>query len=774
LDAYRYDYAGAYLLTREERQTVTAITGSGGEHLLYRMPDGERLGNHRAGLPSGIDVRGWNGYLVLAPSIHPDTGRAYAWEDGYSPFDMAPRDLPVWLAELLRAARPGSVEPVAFDADLPRPDLRALGLPRWAERRVFNVDPAEDRSVSDYAVVCELVRHGLDDDAIRAIFQHYPIGVDGKYASKNGQGDPYLALTIAKARGEVAAQPERNDTGLWLAAQLRDDGVSHTEAQRIMSEYQMAVELAGNPYTLGEAWDSLESAYARGARDPGTVGARTYANGDGPAPRLTAADATPPGPPVHARLTDVGNGERLAAMLGGGARYVHEWGWLTWTGAHWEFDHMGELQRMAKKTALSIYAEAAAASGTGVSQAMAMAAAGADAGQTPSSQALDATLGETGAHVKRIHKWAKDSQSAARIQAMIDMAASELGVVERSTSFDVDHHLLNVRNGTVDLATGKLRDARPADLITRCAPVDYDVTAKCPTWLAFLDRIMGRNGAMISFLQRAAGYSLSGDITEHVLLFCHGSGGNGKSTFLTTLITILGDYARQTSPDLLMVRQGEVHPTGLADLRGKRFVAAIETEEGKRLAESLVKQLTGGDPISARFMRQDFFNFMPECTLWLGANHKPVVRGTDYAIWRRIKLIPFTVTITESEKDANLPKRLLAEAPGILNWLLEGYREYLHLGLAVPETVAAATEGYRQDSDVFGDFLAACTVVNDKATAPAQKLYDAYGAWAAVNGVHPVVSSVRFAGLLQERGFAKGRVASGIIWYGIGLLAAIS
>lgn len=274
---------------------------------------------------------------------------------------------------------------------------------------------------------------------------------------------------------------------------------------------------------------------------------------------------------------------------------------------------------------------------------------------------------------------------------------------------------------------------------------------------------------MIDFLQRSVGYSLTGDVGEQVLFFLHGSGANGKSTFINAIFdTLGGDYAVQSAPDLLVQKSGERHPTEVADLQGKRLVASIEVEDGRRMAEGLVKQLTGGDLLKARHMREDFFQFKPTHKLYLVANHKPAVRGTDYAIWRRIRMIPFEVQIPDGERDARLPEKLRAEAPGILAWAVRGCLAWQRTGLAAPVEVTAATEAYRLESDSLGAFLAECTVRVADARTKAKTLYDAYAKWAAAGNLPPL-NLMRFGNAMTERGFEKDTTRIGVQYVGIGL-----
>ncbi|MDP8952545.1 MAG: phage/plasmid primase, P4 family, partial [Actinomycetota bacterium] len=248
----------------------------------------------------------------------------------------------------------------------------------------------------------------------------------------------------------------------------------------------------------------------------------------------------------------------------------------------------------------------------------------------------------------------------------------------------------------------------------------------------------------------------------------YGPGANGKSTLINVVLEMLGGYGKQAAPDLLMAKHG-AHPTELADLFGARLVAAQETEDGRRLAEGLVKQLTGGDRIKARYMRQDFWEFDPTHKVWLATNHKPEIRGTDHAIWRRIRLIPFDVIIPKEEQDPRLPEKLRSELPGILAWAIEGCLAWQREGLGEPPEVRAATEGYRAEQDVLAAFFEECCVIREGTWAPFKDLYAAYAAWAEDSGEKPE-SKRKFGSRLKERGMEPDHGTDNIaIRHGIGL-----
>lgn len=429
------------------------------------------------------------------------------------------------------------------------------------------------------------------------------------------------------------------------------------------------------------------------------------------------------GPPGDRRFptTDLGNAERLVARHGAQLRYVHAWKkWIVWDGRMWVVDSSGAIIRRAKETVRSIYREAAAT--------------GDDDDR------------------KRLARWAMISESRKMIEAGIALAQSEKGIPVDPNDLDRDPMLLNVLNGTVDLRTGRISPHDPAGLITKLAPVDFDPAADCPLFLAFLDRITVGDADLIRFHQRSLGYSLTGNISEHALFFHYGTGRNGKSTLLGIVHRMLGTYATVLNAKLLTVRTQEDHPTELCDLDGARFVSTIELDDGKRMAEALVKSMTGGERIKARRMRADPYEFDPTFKLHLAANHKPEVRGVDEGIWSRIKLIPYTVTIPKNERDRKLPEKLWAEASGILNWLIRGCLEWQADGLAEPSSVAEATAEYRAEMDAIGDFIAESCVVLESARCVNNELYDKYKSWCEHSGVR-CLSKQKFGAQMVKRGF---------------------
>jgi putative DNA primase/helicase len=435
--------------------------------------------------------------------------------------------------------------------------------------------------------------------------------------------------------------------------------------------------------------------------------------------------------------TDLGNAERLVARHGGDLRYCHPWKkWLTWDGRRFQLDNTAEVRRRARRTVRAIFGEAK-------------------------------TIDDDEA--RKAHAvWQLASEKRDRLAAMLSLAEAEEGIPVLPENLDQHPWLLNCANGTLDLRTGQLREHRKEDALTQLCPTPYDGDAACPLWLATLETIFSGHQGMIGFIQRLFGYCLTGATTEQILPILFGTGSNGKSTILGVMLKLLGpDYSMKAMPDLLMVKRSETHPTDKADLFGKRLVVAIETEEGARLNESLIKELTGSDPIRARRMREDPWQFDPTHKVLLCTNHEPAVRGTDHAIWRRLKKIEFSVKIADADADKDLPTKLLGELPGVLAWCVQGLRDWQEGGLNPPQEVIEATEEYRRSEDILGAFLNEhCTTIPSLRTK-ASAIYERYRKWAEASG-HQSANQVKFGKAMTERGFT--RVSNNGIWYqGIGL-----
>lgn len=441
------------------------------------------------------------------------------------------------------------------------------------------------------------------------------------------------------------------------------------------------------------------------------------------------------------RGTDEANAALFLRQHGNNVRYCPPWEkWLSWTGTHWTVDDKLAVRQWAADLPRTLYRDASTATDSAVRQSIA--------------------------------ELARKLESGRRQAALLDLA--RLRVVAHNADLDRDPFLLNAANGTVDLRTGELRAHQRGDLLTHNTGIDYDPAAECPTFTQFLHDVFNGDTDLIEFIRRAVGYTLTGDVREQVLFIPHGCGSNGKSVFLNILRGLLGELALQAAPDLLMSDHNRRHPTEQAALYGRRAVICQETEQNRRFNETLVKQLTGGDRISARRMREDFWEFSPTGKIWLSTNHKPEIRGTDHAIWRRIRLIPFNVTFHDPgrglpEKDTTMEERLRAEMSGILTWAVQGCLAWQRDGLTTPAAVQDATDAYRQQQDVLAAWIGESCIESRTATASVAALYASYIKWCEDNGERPEPKR-RFGARLTERGFKREHGRAGYVWLGLGLL----
>lgn len=444
------------------------------------------------------------------------------------------------------------------------------------------------------------------------------------------------------------------------------------------------------------------------------------------------------GLPTFRRLTDSENAERFIARCGEDFHYLQvSQTWLKWTGKNWSPDKNYEINRRALDTVREFYREAA------------------DVDDNKQRQ--------------REIQHALKSEGRSQLDNMITLGRTLPGITLSPDVFDSDVWLIGCLNGTLDLRSADLRPARRDDLITQLLPVAYDPDATCPTWHEFLKRVMDGNDEMIAYLQRAIGYTLTGDTSEQIMFFLHGRGKNGKSTFVETLSALMGDYGLKTSTETLMSKKQPGISNDVAALKGKRFVFASETEEGRRLNEALIKDLTGGDTVSARHLYQESITFKPVNKIWLAGNHKPQIRGTDDGIWRRLHIIPFTVQINEKERDPHLVGKLTAELPGILQWAVLGAGLWQIMRLKPPKEIEDANKSYRAEMDILAAWIAECCVLRSELVTPSKNLYANYVAWCAANGESPFARN-RFGSALQEQGCEQKKGTAGVHkWKGIGI-----
>lgn len=442
---------------------------------------------------------------------------------------------------------------------------------------------------------------------------------------------------------------------------------------------------------------------------------------------------------------DIGNARRLIARFGDDLMMIDEVGWHAWTGTHWSADD-GEARAAlaAQETAEAIRLEAAALSEAG-----------------PRDGESDKEYADrVGTH----WKWATASGNRAKLVGLLEAASPKLR--RAVADLNDDPLAFNCANATLRLgrdASVERADHSRADRMTLISPVDYDPDADCPKWHAFLARILP-DADVRAFIQRFFGYTLTGLTDEEVLTLFYGMGANGKSVLVETLLWVMGGYSMSLPVASLMQddrRRGSEATPDLARLPSRRLVAAGEPEAAQRLSEGLVKHLTGGDTLTVRHLNHDFFDFLPEFKIVISTNKKPVVRGQDNGIWRRLILVPFEVTIPPDERKpkAVILEEFRAEAPGILNWLLDGFRLWAEGGLAIPDRVRAATESYRGESDPVGNFLAAATAAAPDALAPARDLFEAFCRWAEANAVRPW-SQTAFGRAMTDRGFNRVKVGT--------------
>ena len=438
---------------------------------------------------------------------------------------------------------------------------------------------------------------------------------------------------------------------------------------------------------------------------------------------------------------DTGNAQRLVDQYGDDLIYCEATGiWYVWDGRRWAHESRSAVVRRATKAARKLFD--------------------------------DADKAKNEDERKALHAHAVRSNAHQRINAMVELAKVDGRIQVTPALLDTRPMLLNVLNGTLHLETGELRGHDRTHCITKLAQVEYDQTALCPTWLTFLDRIFRSDAELIEFVQRAVGYSLTGSCEEEVLFFLYGTGANGKSTFLNTIMALLGQYACQAEFSTFTTkRNGDAPRNDLARLHGARLVCAGETSSGRKFDEALIKQVTGRDPVTCRRLYHEFFQYVPDFKLFLAANHKPMVEGTDEAIWRRICLIPFTETIPKQERDKKLGAKLLAELPGILNWALDGCLEWQRRGLDEPTEITKATQGYRDEMDPLAEFLEERCIIAPEAKVKSGALHRAYAIYCEERNDDCRAQNV-FGKLLAERGFQKASVSGDRAWAGLKLKAA--
>jgi putative DNA primase/helicase len=449
--------------------------------------------------------------------------------------------------------------------------------------------------------------------------------------------------------------------------------------------------------------------------------------------------------------TDRANGQRFALNWGNGIRWCDQWAtWLVYADGRWQIDHQRRVEAMAKKQSDAIWREAV------------------------KLIERDSDLTE------ELVKFAKYTANARGIEAMLKMARSEPGIPALPEQFDSHPYLFNCKNGVVDLESGELQPHNADLMLTKICPVAFldPVDAKCPLWLKTVDTILAHDPETVAFVRRLFGSALVGEVVDHVLPIFFGTGANGKSVVIETMLEVFGEFGGKAPPDLLLAKRGEVHPCEKADLFGKRLVCVVETDQDRRLSESTAKELTGGDRISARRMRENFWSFKPSHTIVMATNHQPRVKGNDHAIWRRLRLVPFNQKFwdatrgedgpAELKADPWLKQKLAAEYPGILRWLVEACMEWQHLGLGEPAAIRTATSQYRDAEDTLAEWFDASIAPADDGKVRASELRSAYQEWCKANNEKPC-GNRRLGEYMSLRGIERS-ISNGVVYHGIVLL----
>ena len=505
---------------------------------------------------------------------------------------------------------------------------------------------------------------------------------------------------------------------------------------------------------MREKWDRRQSGTTYGAitiakaiAECGTI----YSSGEQYSQTIAATpktdtQPTPDNEPAADRRTvkysldDMGNAARFVDFYGTDIRYSYtDKRWLYYDGRKWCTDLNGTAERLADCAIRAMKAEA---------------------------KAYIAEFGEDGDMTKAFQKHMKQSRSHKAKENMLKEVRHSVPIMP--VQLDRYKMALNTPSGLLNLKSGELYEHKAEYYLTKITNVEYSENADCPRWLSFLSEIFGGDPDLIRYVQKAVGYTLTGSTQEQCAFFLYGTGRNGKSTFLDVVRDILGDYATNVQPETLMIKNSSSSAinSDIARLKGARLVTSVEPNEGVRINEGLLKQLTGDDPVTARKLYSEEFEFKPEFKLWMATNHKPIIRGTDTGIWRRIHMIPFTVQIPEEKVDKNLRHKLKGELTGIFKWCLDGCLLWQREGLKMPLAVLDSVREYRREMDVISAFIEdRCEL---SGAVQASVLYACYSQWAQENNEY-CMSATKFSVELAKR-FERVRVKTGTVYNGISLL----
>jgi putative DNA primase/helicase len=661
-----------------------------------------------------------NQYCCGWGSIHPDTGKPYELIK-----DLKPVPIPDWLVDRLLELSQNKIQKAieVTDEEPGSYDLEILGnlLQLWSEQHpAFEFTEGRTQEGSGFYIRCPGVdgwedgsQHseaykGLSSTAACWVTNGYP-----RWRCHHTHCGSKSWKDLVAALGPDAQR--RVLTGSPLFGEARKPDRRATEQFLTDSEGRSSnVDLPGGQAPLPGASENVGS----------DVG------GDPATPRIRA-------------FTDLGNLERFAEQHSGRFKYSEGKGWYAYSNGRWAPESDGAVMVAAMNTARSIRNEP----------------------EIPLSE------NHRGRPPMNSQMWGRQSEGRARIEAMAALARSLPEFRAKEEDFDKSETLFNTANGTIDLETGLLRPHDRNDLLSAISPIEYHPNARCPEWMAFLERVMHGNQDMIKFLQRLAGYTMTGSISEQIFVVNYGKGKNGKSSFVETINKILGDYGATTKFSTFAEKRGGGGiPNDVAALWKARQVVASEGENTTKLAEGLIKSLTGNERITARFLHHEFFSFTPRFTVFLQTNHKPAIAGTDLGMWRRVRFIPWTYVFQDGPgTDKDWAKKILVkEGQGILAWMVRGCIEHLRAGdLQVPETVTQATQDFRDGEDILGAFLRdECTIGESVGDAPAKGLYQIYRLWAQQGGETPLRDRT-FKEELDARGVKCHRTKKGIFYKNI-------
>jgi P4 family phage/plasmid primase-like protien len=725
-------------------KTIEQTTGTGGGHYLFQQPD-FRVRNsqgNNGGIAQGIDIRGYHGYIVAPPSIHPETGRAYCWEGMEELEQQKLAPAPGWLLDWLKKhSERASAPPDPAKATVARfakgqrhngllkiaGSMRARGLTAdeiFALLKAVNekrCDPPYDEA--HIRKMAESAEQSWSPNDRFSLFRAVP----EPQAESDGRDE--LSVSPADVEAAIDQAIEKND--LVGAIRLAPD------IAKLKVQFRAVIKAKLKVHFKREFPESIQREFDRAIQE--AAGENERAN-EPPAPPVPPPDASaPPGGGPDLRwcpLTDAGNGERLRLLFGEEIRYCIEMRkWLVWDGKRWAVDEMNVMRQRVKQMARLLYAQ---------------------------------SIG-----MPKIEAHARASESFSAGTAALGYAATEPGVPISAVDLDQQPFLLNCLNGVVNLRKGELLPHSREFLITKLCPVAYDPQADCPKFKAFIEWAMGQNpdaeltertAHLVGFLQRAFGYSLTADVTEKALFIFYGDkGNNGKTTLLTLFRHLLGrDFSTQISIETVMTaakNQDATMRADLADLRGTRFAITSEVEKEHKLNSRLIKYLTAGmSDIKSCRKYENPIEFPASHKLFMDCNHRPRINDTDDAIWKRLKLVPFDVRISDDELDRQLPDKLRAEYPGVLTWAVRGCMSWFRDGgLGDPPEVSTAGQEWREHDDPLKDFIEDCCEMAPELFVGASELATAYDWWAKQNKERFSLNREAFNERLLSKGYRQNR-----------------